>query len=68
MILYNVQMNENPFSLGDISHTRSISRNIRSTTFGGRTSFTNVKKCTKKRLTKKNVKFLQSIGFKVKGH
>lgn len=66
MYLYNYRSCGNPFGFSDIRNGLSDLRNIRQSTVSGSTSSRRAKKCSKRKLLTKNVKFLKSLGFKVK--
>lgn len=66
MFVYNCQTVGNPFGFSDKRATPSCLQNIRQSTLGRSTSFKRAKKCSKKKLAAKNVKFLNSLGLKVK--
>lgn len=66
MYLYNYQPHGNPFGFADKRASSTGLQNIRQCAVRGSTSSKRAKKCLKKKLLVKNVKFLKSLGFNVK--
>lgn len=64
--MYNCHATGNPFGFSDISSMSNAIKNNRQRAFDRTTSKKGVRKCLKKKLTAKNVKFLQSLGLAVK--
>lgn len=66
MFMYNCQMSGNPFGFVDKKDSSTCLKNIRQSAVRGSTSIKRAKKCSKKKLTQKNVKFLKFLGLRVK--
>lgn len=69
MFAYNCQASGDPFGFLNKSSSLIKLQNIRQRVVGVSTSLKQTKKClkkSKKKLTSKNVKFLQLLGLKVK--
>lgn len=64
MLIYNTQTSVNPFGFQNKKANQPNSFGIQSSAVGRATPKSG--KCLKKRLTKKNIRFLKSLGFKVK--
>lgn len=66
MFVYNCQTTGNPFGFSDKRTKSAGLQNNRQRDVGRSTSKRkSIKKCSKKKLTAKNVKFLKALGLKV---